>query len=120
MALEADPRISPNKKKCKSNGSYANINIESNLHHNDTKNEVRQKYWWSFNEKKIQNIIIDFTMLPMQSIVIGYILKPLRHINAPTYTAPYKKRDSGLMESKMQFWSTIRNLGILRYHVYAV
>ena len=53
-------------------------------------------------------------MIAAHGIVIGYIIQALRHINAPTNTAPYRKKGSGSMESKMQFWSSIRNLGLSR------
>ena len=51
-------------------------------------------------------------MFAVHCIVIGYLLGALRHINSPTNNAPYRKKDSGSMVSKMQFWSTIRNLNV--------
>ena len=51
-------------------------------------------------------------MFAVYSIVIGYILGALRYINAPNDAASYWQKDPSSMESKMQFWSSMINLGM--------
>ena len=51
-------------------------------------------------------------MFAVHSIAIGYILEALRYINAPNNVASQWQKDPSSMESKMQFWSSLRNLGI--------